>query len=828
MDGIGKVNYNVIPQSATKMNYNVVNSVTGEAVPIGDTSDAFKWNYNSKMDLLNASSAVFNSPMAPLSMRSEAADLYCSLTFGLITGAVGATLNSVRKTYADGLVYELGKLQGGKEIKQKINEEEVAEKNPYSDNAPVTITHDDIAEDLQNDAAAAAPGGQNKALIDTAGEVSEGYFNLGGKLVLDKVTKPITYGNLPEDTKITEGYSPEVNAVNLDELKWNKVDEYAQTRVGPLVEVLKTLGKNDEIRFSNLDFANSIRDINHNDYELAGQLNLPVSSWSKDVNVVLRKDGSRVVVLSDFAGKSLMDHFELLTKKVLDDQPEQPKVKIVESKSTFDQKYSALAGFFKNNSEELKGVDTVVVGYNQAFSEQWKDKFVKTVSDENSDWSASIYEMPDEKKTKVAVLESHASFHGEILGENLRQLVDNNPQIKNVFTAGSGGSLHIRSTYDLVFPAVVSGDDKSMNNVLSSGSDRQVHKSVISPLAETPSKLRKEINEGCTTMDMEMGYVAEALAGKDIKLGVGILVTDFPVERPISKGVSLTFQDSSKKYQSMKKYTDAVYNFITAGKSSPEHKVEQELGKPLTQLSKENLEWEMNSLGKMTPDEQLLFDRISALEPDYSFRMTPARLERVLDDGVILSTRQVKDIKGAEVKPFTPAIEDKMYDAFDYTYGSVAFHNGDPQYGGVVVKIKPEIWKNRSWATYRSGWRAVVGAGKELNSKDYDFDKASPEITKKAMEKMGTWVVTPEDYMKSMAAFTVKYLRNQDPALIQAFLKADNEQMKMLFAGNKDIGFLEGKIKGSMNLEDIQEVIIPQDCPQEVITKLRQKGIPIG
>jgi hypothetical protein len=187
----------------------------------------------------------------------------------------------------------------------------------------------------------------------------------------------------------------------------------------------------------------------------------------------------------------------------------------------------------------------------------------------------------------------------------------------------------------------------------------------------------------------------------------------------------------------------------------------------------------------------------------------------------------VKDIKGADVKPFTPAIEDKMYGAFDYTFGSVSFHDGDPQYGDMVIKIKPDIWKNRSWATYRSGWRAIASAAKDLKSNEYDYNDAKPELMEKATQKFSTWIVAPKDYMKSMAAYAVRFMRTQDPALLQSYLKADDNQMKKLMSGyDTEIGFLEGKIKGALNPQDIQEVIVPRNCPEETLKRLETAGIP--
>lgn len=39
--------------------------------------------------------------------------------------------------------------------------------------------------------------------------------------------------------------------------------------------------------------------------------------------------------------------------------------------------------------------------------------------------------------------------------------------------------------------------------------------------------------------------------------------------------------------------------------------------------------------------------------------------------------------------------------------------------------------------------------------------------------------------------------------------------------------YLEGKIKCSLNIEDIKQAVVPKDCPEELMNKLNKLGIPV-
>lgn len=742
----------------------------------------------------------------------------------LIGSALGPMLNSVMNTLADSFIYELKRdPEASPDAKNLKSRDILPAKAEMTVDADAVPTQKEVFETFSGrllqipEVSSMKPESVQHSLKTT-----EDYLEISNAPLVSELPLSHVFPVLPSDLKVSMGYSPDVEAVKVKELNWHNVDKYASSRLGPITEILDRMDKNDAIMLSNNSIDTSVMALK--DISKLEVINLPVSSWDRTIHLATHDDGHRTIIIGGFPGKVMMKHYQLLLKTHMKDTEEAPQIFIAESDKQYQKNYSRLNDFFTANEKDLGKIDTVVVGYDRAFRDRWGKFTEKEVKPGGSPWSAEIYELPNKKR--VAVLASSASFHGEILGENLKNLTENHPEIKEVFLGGSGGSLHVRDPYKLVFPKRIIGESgQELQNILSGSTEDLSHKSVISPMVETPGFLSETAKQGTTTVDMEMGHVAEALAGSGVKVGIGILVTDFPIKRKISDESNLTFQDSAVKYKEMSGYADSIFNYLESGKPVYEHEIENKLGISLDAISKKNLEWELNDMGTLTPDEKVLFDRLCGITPNYSFRMTAKRLTRVLEDGAILSTAQVARMKNIPVSPVTPEIEDKMYGALDYTFGAVSFGHGDDMYGEVNVEIKPEVWQSRSWASYRSGWRSLIGAQKEIEDGTFDYEKADPELFKKGMERFSQWLVVPEDYSKSMAAWAIRQLRKA-PELMKEMMKASDEDLAWLINKN-GLMYLEGKIKGSLNLEDIERVAVPKNCPEELMNKLSELGIPV-
>ncbi len=678
-------------------------------------------------------------------------------------------------------------------------------------------------------------------------EVAKNYLAVSDTPLWKPVALQALRTTPPADATRVSGYPANVASIRIDELAWPDVKEYVETRLGPVAELLDSLTDQDRLVFTNLGAGAGLPA--DPPVTRVEQLNLPVSSWAKALHLATHADGTRTLVMSEFPGNVLMRHFQLLARHRLESKGTAPQVSTVESPGKYQGTYDSLKDFFRSRKALLGRIDAVVVGYQNAFEASWKGHFQGTVKGDDDSWSADVYRLPNGKR--VAVLATPDSLHGEILGQSLRTLVNDDRNIQNVFVAGSAGSLHFREPYAMIFPNRLVGDEgASVQNVLTNGSDDLVHRSVLSPLEETPSYIQKSQANHVTTVDMEMGHVATALKGTHVEVGCAMLVTDFPAGWPLTKDLSLTFQDSARKATQIARYPEAIAKRLTEGVPVATHPLEEHMGKTISELSRENIARRMADIGELTPEEKVVFDRVRALEPNYSFRVSLARLSRLVEDGVILSTAQVAEIKKAPVSPYTPQLEQQMYGAYDYTFGAISFNDGDKRYGDVVLRLRPEVVQARSWASRKSGF----GANRELRSSDataalrrtaeagptslVDFAKSAVEGLRKgevkrtsesdyltrARDLFASWVVEPEHYQDMIATQILWRFRDGTPEFRERLLGAEGDELAR-FLGESFIGYLEGKIKGSLNLVDLESVSLPSNAPPDVVARLVALGI---
>ncbi len=729
------------------------------------------------------------------------------LAFRLLGGSLGPTLQAATRTVLDELDYNLRRTAQGRELSRDLALEQTVR---ASNAIPVGS---ELARGLRDRLIGSrAISSSQSMLLARSLIMTSKYLGLDDKPLI--APRPVVASNPPPDARLEPGFHPEVMQVAVDQVRWRGVSDYAPSRLGPVAVLLDDLGPGDRVRFSNLPLEQSLQGLPAT--IAAVRLNLPVSSWARSLDLLEHQDGTRTLVVGELPGRIVHRHYQLLVKKHMQGKADAPAMSVVEAPSAYQASYTQLAEFFARNAPELGQVDAVAVGYARTFQETWTGVPRQRVFDSTSPWKADVYTLPNGKR--LAALTSQGNFQGEILGESLKRLVLDHPSIRQVFLAGSGGSLHIRDPYSIVIPDRIG----ETANLLSTRTTNLVHESVLSPLAETPDVLSGAAHRGVTTLDMEFGHAAEALRGLGVQLGVGVLATDFPVERRFSPNANLTRQDTERKYSHIHRYTRAVYEALTSGQPSLEHPLEQHLGRSLGDLSRENLQRELQLMGEVGEAERGLFERLLELKPHYSFRMTEARLQRVLEDGALLSTGQVSRLLERPVSPYTPGVEDQMFGAYEHTFGALGFGQGDERYGPVVVRLRSEVWKARSWASFASGWKALSRVSEE----PLEYDRATPELLAAARERFSQWVTTPPDYSATVAAGIVSHLGKLPPEARDELLQASPEELPDVLVKHR-LWYLEAKIHGALNLEDIEQVSVEPGFPESLRELCRQRGIAV-
>lgn len=632
----------------------------------------------------------------------------------------------------------------------------------------------------------------------------------------------------PADAVFYESGTPETSKIDPSLVKWKDAAGYTASRIGPLSALLDRLEADDEIIISNLTLPALLPRLDARKDMTA--LNLPISGYAKKIWLLEKEDGSRTLVLSDFQGRVYMRHFELLLRSYYSGR-KAPAIRAAEAPSAYEPYYMALAGLREEAPGVLDSLEGVIAGYGEAFRNYWEPYSVTSVSDREGDWRVDVYRPAG--AGRWGVVTAHSSFYGETLGENIKYLVRKSTGIRTVIIAGSGGSLETRGLYDITYPShIITPSGAAVPNELGSPSDLRTHKSVLSPLEETPAWISRALDSGVSTVDVEMGPAAEILSALDLRLGFAVLVTDFPAHRPaIDKMLaraSLTSQDSASKYANIETHVKGIGDWLLRGIPPGWQPIEKRLGRTLADQSALNLAAEERRLEPLSSEEEELLKKLESYfrtsPPSFSVRMSRARAARLMEDEAFLSTELVSLLKGSEVKPFTPDYEQLSYRALRYIFGTLSYWDGPEKYGDTVVRLKERTWKRRAWATRRSAMRALAMVA-EAAGVTTDQAMEDPEMSAQAEELFNSWIIAPADLPRALALQVTGELRALPPKVFSEFSAAPEKDIPGLIARH-DVGWLEGRLWESVPVEEIELVKIPGAAP-EISKKAARLGIKV-
>lgn len=639
------------------------------------------------------------------------------------------------------------------------------------------------------------------------------------------------YSAPPPDALFSRGPSPETSATDPRLTAWKDADGYASSRLGPLTALLDRLGPEDEIWLSNLPLASTLGGEGLTaPVSSVTALNLPISGYAKRLWLLEKTGGGLALVMSDFQGRIYLRHFELLLRRYYPDG-KRPALRLAEADSAYEPYYRALAGLCAARPSPCDGLDGLIAGYGEAFRTHWAPYSLTSVPESGGDWRIDIYKPAG--SGRWGVITARSSFYGETLGENIKYLVEKSTGIHTVIIAGSGGSLDPRGLYDIAYPShVITPSGETVPNELGSAADHRAHKSALSPLEETPDWLDRALDEGVSTVDVEMGPAAGILSGLGLKLGFAVLVTDFPLHRPVIDRIleraSLASQDSGSKYSNIGGYINGLGNWLLRGIPPGWQIIEKRLGRPLAEQSALNLAAEERRLAPLSSEEEPLLEKLEdffrASPPAFSVRMSRARAARLLEDEAFLSTELVSRLKGDEVDPFTPDYEQMSYGARRYIFGTLSYWDGPEKYGDTVVRVKERTWQRRTWATRRSAMRALAMVA-EAAGATVEQAAEDPDLAADAEELFNSWIVTPEHLPRALALQVIGELRDLPPAASGDFRSAKPKDIPGLIARH-DVGWLEGRLRESVPVEEIELIKIPRAAP-EISGKAARLGIRV-
>ncbi len=94
-----------------------------------------------------------------------------------------------------------------------------------------------------------------------------------------------------------------------------------------------------------------------------------------------------------------------------------------------------------------------------------------------------------------------------------------------------------------------------------------------------------------------------------------------------------------------------------------------------------------------------------------------------------------------------------------------------------------------------------------------------------ARQRFAEWVVVPEHYRESIGLFAVEEAR-RDPEILRDLLATPDADLPACLDRHQ-ISYLEARIRGSLNLEDVAFVELPEGAPEDLVQLARQRGVEV-
>jgi hypothetical protein len=653
-------------------------------------------------------------------------------------------------------------------------------------------------------------------VIDAAARAAADFLSINEDPVILKSSL------LPEriSSRASVRLAPVSSAVRsrLAAVSWEGVDSYMEQRMAALCPVLRTLRKGDRVVLTNLQAAEILPLLPES--ATVEKLNLPLVRYQKSINLVSHKNGTVSLILSDFRSRAYLTHFLLMAQKyLLRTNAGGPDVYRAETLSAYEPAYLELKDFIIANRRRFENVTALVFGYAPAFREGWKQYSEDSVRPGKETWGADFYEIPG--KGRVAVFSGDAGTYGESLGRQTAGALALLPGVKLVFFGGSGGALRSMTPYSLFFPdAIVVPGGVPVENILSDGASGGLHASVDSPLEEDPQFLSRMAADSEASVDMEVAGLAEAVRAAGAGFGAAILITDYPLPRGIFGGIELGYQDFQAKRPARAHFAEVVLNRLILGRPVLAHEIESYSGKTTAELSDENIRAYRKKLGPLTGQEEELAKKIKALKFEPVIRMSPGRLWWFAEDGTLLSTRKVEEVKKTKTAPYTPYFEESIYGAYDYIFASFEPGNGRADYGSVAVKLRPRVLA-RTWGTLFSAW----ASGKRLGDANPGIQPA--ELLKQTRKTYAGCVLRPSDYMEAVSLRVIEFVRAAPGELRTRVFNARDGPQLWVIMEPLNVARLELKIKGFLDLDEVDRILTGKDVSADLVKRLRDKSIPV-
>jgi hypothetical protein len=235
------------------------------------------------------------------------------------------------------------------------------------------------------------------------------------------------------------------------------------------------------------------------------------------------------------------------------------------------------------------------------------------------------------------------------------------------------------------------------------------------------------------------------------------------------------------------------------------------------------------------------------MTPPIVNRLHFADLREALKNGGLLSFQREQALRHDPRRHTTPALENKLYDAYDCVFASVGPPDGAARYGDVIIRLKDSV-REHGWATPFSGMHFLYAIRGQDARKMQQLLAEGRELPTSPTDPLSLgfddrlhfshYVVTEKDWHRALAYQAILVLRNLDESEASGHVRKrcdamlgeeDASKFWALFiperetgltaaeeAAREPLGYLEAKFTDKLSIKDFTSIEVPASRLEEV------------
>lgn len=213
--------------------------------------------------------------------------------------------------------------------------------------------------------------------------------------------------------------------------------------------------------------------------------------------------------------------------------------------------------------------------------------------------------------------------------------------------------------------------------------------------------------------------------------------------------------------------------------------------------------------------EEALLKKAALLPPYLVTRVKFDKLRSILSGGALLSPELAFAGGVLKERPFTPAIEARLFGGHGCVFASYGPYSGRLRYGDVVFRLDPAKLAGRCWGSFSSGWHFL------RNNRGLPVEKLE-EVSRDDIAAFSGTVFAGRDLPAVYPLMMISYLRARPEeelrGLAAELLAAPDGPSFYALVDDRRLGYMEVKINSSAPLDLATAIEVPPGLLAEALS----------